>query len=254
MQKRNLIAAVILLWTALPGNGADRPAADLVGHDLRLSAASMTSFKTGDHRQLVVLEGNARVVFGNYAFSSDKAVLHLDPVRTEYGGRQLLQYTAVVYLTGAASIARDDRARAVQISVTPVAGRDALVARFDVTGRVFADVASAIVADPRGTAVYQEALAAMESQAAAPAPERPDARPSEDMPQAEQRPSLIESLIGMTPQDDQITEQEFRYPVNITGIGGSAPQIEYAIDPEGRRIATIIGRFYIWQRLDDRGH
>ncbi len=45
----------------------------------------------------------------------------------------------------------------------------------------------------------------------------------------------------------------FRYPVNIAPAGEVAPKIERTTASDGTGIATVIGRFYIWQKQDEAG-
>jgi len=45
-------------------------------------------------------------------------------------------------------------------------------------------------------------------------------------------------------------EIRFRYPVNIAPMGEVSPQVEW---DEEKGIGTVIGRFYLWQKQDERG-
>ena len=58
--------------------------------------------------------------------------------------------------------------------------------------------------------------------------------------------------------DSQSRPQEekpsFQYPVNISPATDVKPKIESAvITPDGISAATVIGRFYVWQKLDEHG-
>jgi hypothetical protein len=45
----------------------------------------------------------------------------------------------------------------------------------------------------------------------------------------------------------------FMYPVNIAPAGAVEPKIERTKAPDGTDIATVIGRFYVWQKQDEEG-
>jgi lipopolysaccharide assembly outer membrane protein LptD (OstA) len=45
----------------------------------------------------------------------------------------------------------------------------------------------------------------------------------------------------------------FRYPVNIQPAGDTALEIEAAQTADGEDVMTVIGRFYLWQKQDERG-
>ena len=47
-------------------------------------------------------------------------------------------------------------------------------------------------------------------------------------------------------------ESEFRYPINISGVWEREPEIRMT-EIEGTKVATIIGRFYLWQKQDEEG-
>ncbi len=253
MQKIALIAVVLALLCAAPGLCAEDMASAFVGQDLHVSAAVMTTHGIAGQRQWLVLGGGAKVIFGTWTFTAEDAVIRLDPVKTEYRGVQLLRYSAAVYLQGGAKVAGDSSMKTTHVSVAPITGRDALIARFEVSGRVFAKAATNRAKDPAEMPVFKEASAVMERLTVPPSSGMFSPDLLQDIPLTSRKPGLIGSLIGMAPLDGEAPEKEFRYPVNISGVGGSLPQIEYGKGPDGARVATVIGRFYIWQKLDDKG-
>jgi hypothetical protein len=60
-----------------------------------------------------------------------------------------------------------------------------------------------------------------------------------------------------SPRSTQVEAGEarpvFRYPINIAAAGKEALQIESSREADGTLIATVIGRFYVWQRQDEKG-
>jgi hypothetical protein len=53
--------------------------------------------------------------------------------------------------------------------------------------------------------------------------------------------------------ETEVEGPRFRYPVNIAPAGKVEPKIERTKAPDGTDIATVIGRFYIWQKQDEEG-
>ncbi len=48
-------------------------------------------------------------------------------------------------------------------------------------------------------------------------------------------------------------ENEFRYPINISGLWSKQPEMRTSQLEDGSKVATLIGRFYLWQKKNDRG-
>lgn len=253
MHKVLMSSALLAILAAAPGLCADEIGSAFVGQDLHLSAATVTSSSAAEQRRFIVLEGDAEVTFGSCSLSADKAVVRLDVVRSEYKGTEYSTYTTSVYLRDNISIQRDNAVKTSHVSMAYVAGQDAAVARFEVTGRVFATAQTARDRDPRDMDICKEAITAIDghsskSPSAAFGPET-----VREAPRSGKGSALLESLLGDAPAEEESETPRFRYPVHISGVGGTQPQIEFAKDPNGNRVATVIGRFYIWQKLDDKG-
>lgn len=45
----------------------------------------------------------------------------------------------------------------------------------------------------------------------------------------------------------------YQYPVNLSGVWGIRPEITKTTSEDGSNIVTIIGRFYLWQKRDEKG-
>jgi len=48
-------------------------------------------------------------------------------------------------------------------------------------------------------------------------------------------------------------EVKFIYPVNFSPVGGAKPKMESTRTEDGRDVATVIGRLYVWQKQDEKG-
>ena len=51
----------------------------------------------------------------------------------------------------------------------------------------------------------------------------------------------------------EVKGPRFVYPVNIAPAGKVEPKIERTKAPDGTDVATVIGRFYVWQKQDEAG-
>ncbi len=77
------------------------------------------------------------------------------------------------------------------------------------------------------------------------------------------QPGLLEMMFGgggkkpVKPTEAVAETKEkgphFRYPVNIAPAGEVAPKIERTEAPDGTDVATVVGRFYVWQKQDETG-
>jgi lipopolysaccharide export system protein LptA len=253
MRKVLLATVAFAMLACAPGLYADEAVSAFAGEDLHISAKNMTSFQTAPQQQAIVLETNVKLVFGTHTLSSDKAVIWLDTVKTAFRGAEQIRYEATVYLRGDVSVKKTSKARTTQVSGTSLTEQDALISRFDVTGKVFATAASTVSRDPRGMEIYKEALVAMKGVNIMPSDGAYGKGPIAEVPTAGERPSLIESFFGSSPKETTPVSRPVKYPVNISGLGGAKPKIEYSKGPDGT-VATVIGRFYIWQKLDDAGN
>jgi len=69
---------------------------------------------------------------------------------------------------------------------------------------------------------------------------------------------FIEQIFG-PPRKPQVSREQvkpkakIRYPVNLAPAGEIEPNIEAGRSATGKDIATVIGRFYLWQRQDEKG-
>ena len=53
---------------------------------------------------------------------------------------------------------------------------------------------------------------------------------------------------------EQIPQQaKIKYPVNLAPAGEQEPNIEWSGLAKGEEFATVIGRFYLWQKQDETG-
>ncbi len=81
-------------------------------------------------------------------------------------------------------------------------------------------------------------------------------------PTKPRKPGLLERVFGRKKKpvkpaevvaEPEVKRPRFMYPVNIAPAGEVEPKIERAVAPEGTDVATVIGRFYVWQKQDEEG-
>ena len=72
---------------------------------------------------------------------------------------------------------------------------------------------------------------------------------------AAKKPARPVEVPGLVEEEPEAKEPAFRYPVNIAPAGEVMPKIEAAkvATLDGADVATVIGRFYLWQKRDERG-
>ncbi|MHC4103570.1 MAG: hypothetical protein ACYSR9_01415, partial [Planctomycetota bacterium] len=286
IQKRQLfiIGLLVLLPAADSWAIGEEKARAFVGQDLHLWGDELLSIQKSPGEHVLVLQDGFSMSIGANQFFSDSAVVWLESVTTEFRGRIQVDYMARVYLEGKASVKRGKSAKTTDLSETIVAKDRMMYVRFGVTGEVFVTAERRKVGDPRGLELYKRAEAAIvsvrpgffvEAEAVVPElpPEKvPPEKPVEEVvtedviPEKEEvaakprKPGFIERIFegeekpaeAVVPEP-VVKKPRFRYPVNMAPVGQTAPQIESAKAPDGTDVATVIGRFYVWQKQDEKG-
>ncbi|RKY05875.1 MAG: hypothetical protein DRP66_09935, partial [Planctomycetota bacterium] len=245
MHIRVLIA--ILAVSALPGgaSGADAedgPGRYFPGQDLHLAGRELTVYKGQVENTHVLVFGNGfSMEIGDNGLSSDRAVVLIRTVSDEFRNIVHLGYEARVYLEGNVSVESGKAARTTDLSQVVIERGEALVARFPVSGQVFAtaeehDTGSdgALMEVP----LYQKAIGMM-----APVKSRPTIATGALVPKADKVVrEFAPGTVRRAPEprhEEPPPEPEFDYPINIAGLGEKAPRIEKtADDEEGLNVAT----------------
>ncbi|MCK5001210.1 MAG: LPS assembly protein LptD, partial [Anaerohalosphaera sp.] len=152
-------------------------------------------------------------------------------------------------------------AKATDIQQVVVEKGTSLVTRFVATGEVFVKAAQRINApmeEFESRAIYKNATASI-----VPANPRPVIVPGAMVPGIEIAADSKVAVAEVEQRGGKESEKpkpvrvrddlKKNYPINIVGIGEPAPSIESTTEANGRRVATIIGRFYLWQAQDEQG-
>jgi hypothetical protein len=261
-----MLTVIALLAAAAPAASEDGAGGlsteALTGQDLYLSGRELMSYQPATDAHILLFEKKFSMSIGANRYSSDKAVVWLESMTIESGGRVHIDYLAKVYLEGNLSVRRGQGARTSGLRQTVIKQRGKgrlIVVRFGVSGEVFVTADKREIADPRESGLYKNALAAVKStepeyfiQPEAQVPEVPPEEPPKE-------PVVLTPVLDgpVTPPEQVIKPDKekprFMYPVNIAPAGEAALDIESARTADGTDIATVIGRFYAWQKQDEIG-
>jgi len=283
-------AKLILIAIALymPVNSAyaidNTQAKAFAGRDVQITADKLTNYHDANGTNVLVAEGRFSITAGADTFAGEKAVVWLkrSPEHKNVG--------AWCYVSDRVSAKRDAGTRLVGLNWETIEKGKAIVIRFKATGEVFVTAQTIEKSDVRGGEFYNQAFAATakvhktfadECGAVSPAqvspaaaqPEqisgtnaartnRPPARPTAT-PAAEDKREFnafgfLDQMFGppKKPQTaiEKIPQQvKIKYPVNLAPAGEQEPNIEWGGSTKGEEFATVLGRFYLWQKQDETG-
>jgi len=221
----------------------DKQAARFVGQDLQLRGTNLVHFQIatdggqgmGTEHIMVFREGFSLRIGSNH-FETESAVVLMEPVKTDFRGREHIFYLVRAYLEGEVGTASSGEALTSGVREAEPDGGMALMLRFSVMGEVFVSADQRETADPRGLRLYGRAIAVLGERF------------------KEERPRRIRSggARELLPSPGARVPK-FRYPINIAAAGSLSPRIESTEASDGTNIATVMGRFYLWQKQDDSG-
>ena len=247
------LAALSPAARAAAQEASDRPdtaAGAFVGQDLLAGGPNMIGHRLDNGPHILVFPAGFTMSIGAHEYAAEKAVLLVDSVRTKYGQNVRTQYRARAYLQGNIDAGKAVGAKTTDLRELIIEPKNIRVTWFSVTGQIFLSADQRETADPRNSQLYARAYAAF--RIADIEPEGIEARPLV-------KPRTIPvgkpaGPDGKTADDRHPDEApEFQYPLNWGPAGDVQPQFEGAKAADGTPIATLIGRFYMWQKQDDQG-
>ncbi|HDZ69146.1 MAG TPA: LPS-assembly protein LptD, partial [Phycisphaerales bacterium] len=239
------------------------------GQDLHLEGTEVVSYQLSTGEHTLLFRNGFSMSIGANQFSSDSAVVWLKSKTTEFRGRTRIDYNAKVYLTGNITVKKGKGARTTDLEtfLVPRKTRDeqeatryeSMVVRFSVSGEVFVTADIKKSGDPRGLVLYKKALADVTSlglkfavKAEVPVSETADS--VKQIPVAELADSnKVKSEKTEIIAKPKVKKPGLAYPVNIAPAGEVKPKVEISTAADGTDIATVIGRFYLWQKQDEKG-
>ncbi|MBN2271800.1 MAG: LPS-assembly protein LptD [Sedimentisphaerales bacterium] len=237
---------ILILLTAACGRllRAEEPdkAEILAGQDLQITGASVVSHRLSSGEHILVFKDGLTMSIGANQFSSGSAVVWLYSRQEEFVGKGRGGYTAITYL--AEDISVQKAATALTTDLHQVATRDGrgMVVWFTVSGEVFVSADKREVADPHGGELYTRAVIALR-----------DAGVGEQIVKAANLPvpKPPEKVETVKPGVEEANEPpKFRYPPNISPAGDQPLRFESTKTPG---VVTLISRFYLWQKQDEKG-
>jgi hypothetical protein len=225
------------------------------GQDLHLSASRMIinadEAEKGEH--VLIFEEGFSLSIGDNRLASDRAVVWLWTESAEYLGKVHIDYRAQVYLEQNVSVVRGMAAKTTNLREEVLRGGEAMVGRFLVSGEVFA------------TAEYQEKLTGSDFEklelyargagAVSPVVGGPQIARAAEVPEVSKEekppPVKVEESPGLV--KDTVSKPDYKYPVNFIGLWEEGPEIIRTKETDDKEVTTVIGRFYLWQKLDEKG-
>lgn len=234
------------------------------GQDLHLTAPLMIIPQTPPQPDVsrLILENGVSVTIGDNQITADSAVAVLTYIGEQTDLFEGQYYQARLYLEGAVSLTRGSKARTTDFSKEIVRNAHVLTVRFLVTGQVFvtADTQTKVSwTDFQNQPPYTRALQAFDQMRPGPA-----IAPSAYVPSVEDRfkkPSKEPGgEAGFFARNEPPavaapakSEPSYFYPIHINALWEPAPEVEKMTRPDGTSVATISGRFYLWQKRDESG-
>jgi len=225
-------------------------AAVFAGQDLHLQGQDLISYRLSVVDHALVFQSGFSMSIGAEQFSADSGVVWLGSgsprgAITESSERPRIFYRATVYLQGNLSAKKPEGASTTSLSRTVIEEGRAMAIRFDVSGEIFVTADNRKIADPRVLELYGKAFSALQTAGVEPA--SAEAEPQE--------PELqIEKITLEDPADQAVQPQEkkpgFRYPPVLSPAGETTLKIEW---DDTEKIGTVLGRFYLSQKQDEKG-
>lgn len=282
---------MIAIALYMPANSAyaidNTQAKAFAGRDVQITTDKLINYRDASGMDLLVGEGKFSVTAGADTFGGDKAIVWL---KRSPGSKNISVWC---YMSGWVSAKKGVGTRLVGLNWESIEKGKAIVTRFETTGEVFVTANIIKKSDVREDDFYNQAFVATanvhktfadECGAVSPIRPVPVAVQPEQIPETRAakttRPSslpttvpadksspefgalgFIDRLFGPSgkPQTaaEKIPQQEqqvkIKYPVNLAPAGEQEPNIEWGGSAKGEEFATVIGRFYLWQKQDETG-
>jgi len=259
MNKRKNIKPILVLlilvlmppksgWTA----EGDK-AAVFAGQDLHLQGQELVSYRLSPVDHVLVFKNGLSLSIGSHQFSADRAVVWLGPKTAGISGSPAAQsasepridYQATVYLQDNVSAKKPEGATTTDLSRTVIEQGRTMALQFEVTGGIFIKADSREIADPRVLEFYREAFESL--QAAGVEITSAGAEPREPELQVE---TISLEQPGQEATEPQGKKPDYKYPLVLSPAGEAALKVEW---DDKEKIGTVIGRFYLYQKQDEKG-
>ena len=281
MFRNGLLVIFLSLSAATVVFGLDSEQARyFAGQDMHLKSGKVISYQPQSGQHLLVFEDKLTLTIGDNRYSCDKAVVWLETVSTEYLGQVTIDYDVKAYLSGNVKVKKGKSALTVRMDRETVDNGSAEVLSFRAGGEVFVTADIREEADPRESEFFKKAEASIPVkeplfviQPEAVVPQLPSAEPrlfaeQEKALAAKQAKrglfgGISKPETGKTPEaispisrPGEVAAAEegpkFMYPIGIAPAGENPIELQSGTLADGKSIATVTERFYIWQKQDEK--
>jgi hypothetical protein len=234
------------------------------GQDLRLSTSRIirTAQEFQDQSRLI-LEGQVEGSIGDNQFSAERAVVLLQLRGEASGLSEGRYYEAYLYLEGRVSLQKGSRSKMTVLSVPIAENARRLAVRFLVTGQVFVTAqeeetvaAEAFESEPlweRAAETFRGIRLGPVPPLSAYVPRMEDRFLPPHSPAVRKAAAAAQKSVAQAPAAAESPKPAASYPIHINALWEPAPEIEIQTLPDGRKAATVSGRFYLWQKRDEEG-
>jgi len=244
-QKLLYILVLLAVVYGQVSRGAEPDKAEiLAGQDLHIEGTAVVSHRLSSGEHILVFEDGLTMSIGANQFSSGSVVVWLYSMSEEFVGKGRGGYTAIAYLGENISVQKAATALATDLHQVATKDGRGMVVWFTVSGEVFVSADTREVADPHGSELYTRAVIALR-----------DAGVGEQIVRAAnlpvpKPPKKVEPVEPEPGKPDEPEKPKFRYPINISPAGEKPWKFESTKTPG---VATLINRFYLWQKQDEEG-
>lgn len=291
MRKQLICLVAVLLFCTEGFCEIDSGKAQFFGaDDLHLGGGTMSSFQVSSGEHILVFNDGFDFVLGDNKFKSKEAVVWINSVVAEHRGSTNVDHRVTVYLQGKVTVSSGagSKTSGLVVEKPMVEGVESMVANFVVLGEIFATAKERIEEDPRTSQVYHNALlatgqikppaeekavAAQEQQQGQLQEQQPGQQQQEQQQQEQQqqgpKPGIFKRTFGKgktagrqkskpsakqaAPAVPLAPAPKFQYPVNISSATEEPIKITNENLTDGTSIATVMNRFYLWQKQDEGG-
>jgi lipopolysaccharide assembly outer membrane protein LptD (OstA) len=249
----SLVVLVNTSFAAGSGNTAGKDTGAFTGQDLHLSGKEAVTYKTETDVHILVFQGEFSMSIKANQYKSDRAVIWLLPSRSQGD----INYDTVVYLQGNVSSGRFGPEQTLEVGGKSIEQKKQTIVRFGVSGEVFITADTKSVEDPRGLELYTEAfnllravgieLKTTETGLKA---QTGRAKPQTVVISTEDMAESSTEKPAETPRVVQDIQLDLKNPFYHSPLGETPYVFEWH---EEMKVGTVIGRFYLWQRRDEKG-
>jgi len=228
----------------------DNSSGAFVGQDFRIDGPRLIAHHLSSGPHILVFPAGCSMTIGAHEYSAGSSVVWIDTVRSTLGSDARLEYRAKVYLQSNVSASKAIGAKITDLKETMLDQGNLMVCWFSITGEVLVSAKHKENADPRGLELYAKAFAAFRI-----AGIEPDAPGAEPLVVTRKVP-LTKLPTAARPGDGRPQtpkERSYKYPLNMSPMGAAGVQPESGKASDGTDILTIIGRYYIWQKQNEKG-